>query len=299
MPTSSHHEKLPTYQEARAMSHPQPVQPEHWLPDYEMNLNKNLHAFGDPEAQHSTAVVDEKQRATHSRRQLSRLQILWISAIALFALGGIVTAIVVGSLRRELQYQAADVATPNTTVPETPTQTRASLLAPRSSSPLAQDEVVIVTVTVTAYHDGHHDIQQLRANNLQLPPNQSHQQQHHHLKHLNLKTQHLLPFHNRHDEIKRQLPAINLHAHHRSNRHNNLSSSNNNDSYDPNSRSIHVTSSGGTIVNRRGHRRRNDQLGATTTTTDDVKLGEGAAKGQRIAYQRASVRGGLKGEGEI
>ncbi|GAB1735055.1 hypothetical protein NU219Hw_g123t1 [Hortaea werneckii] len=159
MSTNSFSEKPPVYQPAvmpaaPSQSHFRPASSE-WLPAYEHDINANMRAFGDPEAQQGSAVIFDRSQ-TSSRPWWKRKRTVIIAIFCLTFLVSVIAAIVGGIHRMDSGHNSTKATAPGsqstTTVLPTRTIVQGQLttsILPRSSAP-AEDGLVIITVTVTA-----------------------------------------------------------------------------------------------------------------------------------------------------
>ncbi|KAI7221686.1 hypothetical protein KC333_g1608 [Hortaea werneckii] len=159
MSTNSFSEKPPVYQQADmpaapSQSHFRPASSE-WLPAYEHDINANMRAFGDPEAQQGSTVIFDRSQPS-PRPWWKRKRIIIIAIFCLIFLVSVIAAIVGGIYRMDSGRNSTKAKTSSlqstTTVQATQTNIQEQLttsILPRSSAP-AEDGLVIITVTVTA-----------------------------------------------------------------------------------------------------------------------------------------------------
>ncbi|KAI7242898.1 hypothetical protein KC343_g10068 [Hortaea werneckii] len=159
MSTNSFSEKPPAYQQAKmpaapSQSHSHASSSE-WLPAYEHDINANMRAFGDPEAQQGNTVIFDQGKASH-RPWWKRKRTFIIAIFCLTFLVSVIAAIIGGIHRMDSGHNSAKATTSSlqstTTVLATQTNVQGQLttsILPRSSAP-AEDGLVIITVTVTA-----------------------------------------------------------------------------------------------------------------------------------------------------
>ncbi|KAI6816696.1 hypothetical protein KC340_g174 [Hortaea werneckii] len=160
MSTNYFSEKPPVYQQAdmsaaSSQSHFRPASSE-WLPAYEHDINANMRAFGDPEAQQgSTKIFDRSQPSP--RPWWKRKRTIIVAIFCLTFLVSVIAAIVGGIHRMDSGRNSTKAETSSlqstTTVLATQTNVQGQLttsILPRSSAP-AEDGLVIITVTVTAF----------------------------------------------------------------------------------------------------------------------------------------------------
>ncbi|GAB1725955.1 hypothetical protein NU195Hw_g5389t1 [Hortaea werneckii] len=127
-----------------------------WLPAYEHDINANMRAFGDPEAQQGNTVIFDQGKASH-RPWWKRKRTLIIAIFCLTFLVSVIAAIIGGIHRMDSGHKSPKATTSSlhstTTVLATQTNVQGQLttsILPRSSAP-AEDGLVIITVTVTAF----------------------------------------------------------------------------------------------------------------------------------------------------
>ncbi|KAI6903726.1 hypothetical protein KC318_g8579 [Hortaea werneckii] len=160
MSTNSFSEKPPVYQQADmpaapSQSHFRPASSE-WLPAYEHDINANMRAFGDPEAQQGSAVIFDRSQPS-PRPWWKRKRNIIIAIFCLTFLVSVIAAIIGGIHRMDSGHDSTQVTTSSlqstSTVLATQTNVQGQLttsILPRSSAP-AEDGLVIITVTVTAF----------------------------------------------------------------------------------------------------------------------------------------------------
>ncbi|KAI7211724.1 hypothetical protein KC343_g5722 [Hortaea werneckii] len=127
-----------------------------WLPAYEHDINVNMRAFGDPEAQQGSTVIFDQGQPSH-RPWWKRKRTLIIAIFCLTFLVSVIAAIIGGIHRMDSGHNSAKATASSlqstTTVLATQTNVQGQLttsILPRSSAP-AEDGLVIITVTVTAF----------------------------------------------------------------------------------------------------------------------------------------------------
>ncbi|KAI7159330.1 hypothetical protein KC349_g4179 [Hortaea werneckii] len=160
MSTNSFSEKPPVYQQAHmpaapSQSHFRPASSE-WLPAYEHDINANMRAFGDPEAQQGSTVIFDRSQPS-PRPWWKRKRTFIVAIFCLTFLVSVIAAIVGGIHRMDSGRNSTQATTSSlqstTTVLATQTNVQGQLttsILPRSSAP-AEDGLVIITVTVTAF----------------------------------------------------------------------------------------------------------------------------------------------------
>ncbi|KAI6847937.1 hypothetical protein KC332_g348 [Hortaea werneckii] len=160
MSTNSFSEKPPAYQQAsmpaapsQSLSH---ASSSEWLPAYEHNINANMRAFGDPEAQQGNTVIFDQSQLSH-RPWWKRKRTIIIAIFCLTFFVSVIAAIIGGIHRMDAGHNPAKATTSSlystSTVLATQTNVQGQLttsILPRSSAP-AEDGLVIITVTVTAF----------------------------------------------------------------------------------------------------------------------------------------------------
>ncbi|KAI7286845.1 hypothetical protein KC345_g880 [Hortaea werneckii] len=160
MSTNSFSEKPSAYQQAGMPAAPsQPhshASSSEWLPAYERNINANMRAFGDPEAQQGNTVIFDQSQPSH-RPWWKRKRTIIIAIFCLVFLVSVIAAIIGGIHRMDSGHNSAKATTSSlqstTTVLATQTNVQGQLMTSillRSSAP-AEDGLVIITVTVTAF----------------------------------------------------------------------------------------------------------------------------------------------------
>ncbi|KAI7174520.1 hypothetical protein KC316_g11635 [Hortaea werneckii] len=160
MSTNSFSEKPPVYQDADmpaapSQSHVRPASSE-WLPAYEHDINANMRAFGDTEAQQGSTVIFDRSQPS-PRPWWKRKRTIIVAIFCLTFLVSVIAAIVGGIHRTDSGRNSTKAETSGlhstTTVLATQTNVQGQLttsILPRSSAP-AEDGLVIITVTVTAF----------------------------------------------------------------------------------------------------------------------------------------------------
>ncbi|KAI7238476.1 hypothetical protein KC330_g2508 [Hortaea werneckii] len=160
MSTNSFSEKPPVYQDADmpaapSQSHFRPASSE-WLPAYEHDINANMRAFGDPEAQQGSTVIFDRSQPS-PRPWWKRKRTIIVAIFCLTFLVSVIAAIVGGVHRMDSGRNSTKAATPSlqstSTALAAQTNVQGQLttsILPRSSAP-AEDGLVIITVTVTAF----------------------------------------------------------------------------------------------------------------------------------------------------
>ncbi|KAI7370456.1 hypothetical protein KC354_g1258 [Hortaea werneckii] len=160
MSTNYFSEKPPVYQQADmpaapSQSHFRPASSE-WLPAYEHDINANMRAFGDPEAQQGSTVIFDRSQPS-PRPWWKRKRTVIVAIFCLTFLVSVIAAIVGGIHRMDSSRNSTKAETSSlqstTTVLATQTNVQGQLttsILPRSSAP-AEDGLVIITVTVTAF----------------------------------------------------------------------------------------------------------------------------------------------------
>ncbi|KAI7504254.1 hypothetical protein KC367_g1169 [Hortaea werneckii] len=160
MSNNSFSAKPPAYQQADmpaapSQSHSHASSSE-WLPAYEHDINANMRAFGDPEAQQGNTVIFDQGKACH-RPWWKRKRTFIITIFCLTFLVSVIAAIIGGIHRMDSGHNSTKAETASlqrtTTVLATQTNVQGQLttsILPRSSAP-AEDGLVIITVTVTAF----------------------------------------------------------------------------------------------------------------------------------------------------
>ncbi|KAI7514213.1 hypothetical protein KC347_g847 [Hortaea werneckii] len=152
--------KPPAYQQAdmpaapsKTHSHPSSSE---WLPAYEHDINANMRAFGDPEAQQGNTVIFDQGQPSH-RPWWKRKRTFIIAIFCLTFLVSVIAAIIGGIHRMDSGHDSTKAETASlqrtTTVLATQTNVQGQLttsILPRFSAP-AEDGLVIITVTVTAF----------------------------------------------------------------------------------------------------------------------------------------------------